>query len=315
MSKTKQRCAGPESTIHDERRDPSTRLLELRQMEIDFIPHPAFESNRLQNSEKAAQIMGKLCGSIEGLNDLPTHLRRMCEFELLTHEQEMTLFREMNYLKSQAYARREALGSDDAPHEEVEAIHELLAGARLIRDHIIQANMRLVISIIKKSVTPLQSFDDLLSDGIVTLMQAVEKFDFDRGFRFSTYAYRSISRNVYRKCGALQKEEARLTRRVEDLEAEPATARNSSALTDQIWSNIRDLTTWMLGKLDAREQVIIRSRYALGAQQTIRTCQDLADSMGISKERVRQIEQRAIAKLQAMASQYDMDELFGATMA
>ena len=58
--------------------------------------------------------------------------------------------------------------------------------------------MRLVMSIVKKFVTPQQAFDELLSDGILTLMQAIEKFDFDRGFRFSTYAYRSIARNAYR---------------------------------------------------------------------------------------------------------------------
>ncbi len=58
----------------------------------------------------------------------------------------------------------------------------MLGQARAIRDHIIQANLRLVMSIVKKFVTPSQSFDELLSEGTVTLMQAVEKFDFDRGF-------------------------------------------------------------------------------------------------------------------------------------
>ena len=67
-------------------------------------------------------------------------------------------------------------------------VERFLAAAQAIRDHIIKANMRLVISVVKKFVTPQHSFDDMLSDGIYSLMQAVDKFDFDRGFRFSTYA-------------------------------------------------------------------------------------------------------------------------------
>ena len=58
--------------------------------------------------------------------------------------------------------------------------------------------MRLVISIVKKFVGPQHSFDDMLSDGTMSLMHAVDKFDYDRGFRFSTYAYRAIARNAYR---------------------------------------------------------------------------------------------------------------------
>ena len=69
--------------------------------------------------------------------------------------------------------------------------------------------MRLVIAIVKKFVTPKHSFDDLLSDGIVSLMQAVDKFDYSRGFRFSTYAYRAIARNAYRTITDQQKMESR----------------------------------------------------------------------------------------------------------
>ena len=48
--------------------------------------------------------------------------------------------------------------------------------------------MRLVISVVKKFVTPQHSFDEMLSDGIMTMLYAIDKFDYDRGFRFSTYA-------------------------------------------------------------------------------------------------------------------------------
>ena len=85
-------------------------------------------------------------------------------------------------------------------------------------------------------------------------------------------------------------------------------------MTEGVWSNLRDLMSSMLGDLDRREQFIIRSRYALGAHRKVRTFQSLADKLGVSKERVRQLEQRAMCKLRAMAAEYEMDELFTASM-
>ena len=85
-------------------------------------------------------------------------------------------------------------------------------------------------------------------------------------------------------------------------------------MTDQVWSNLRDLTATMLNKLDRREQFIIRGRYALGAHRKACTFQELANRLGVSKERARQLEQRAVAKLRNMAAEFEMDELFGAAM-
>ena len=154
----------------------------------------------------------------------------------------------------------------------------------------------------------------MLSDGILTLMQAVEKFDYDRGFRFSTYAYRSIARNAYRTVTSARAEEARFTRDAEDCAFEQEADQSTSTMTDNVWSNLRDLTASMLNELDRRERFIIRSRYALGAHRKVRTFQYLADKLGVSKERVRQLEQRAVGKLKAMASELEMDDIFGAAM-
>ena len=62
--------------------------------------------------------------------------------------------------------------------------------------------------------------------------------------------------------------------------------------------------------LDRRERLIIRSRYALGSHRRVRTFQDLADRLGISKERVRQLEQRALGKLRALAAERDFHSLY-----
>ncbi|MCA9123803.1 MAG: sigma-70 family RNA polymerase sigma factor [Planctomycetaceae bacterium] len=291
------------------------RALTILRTEIDFIPNPEFRTDDFSDTKFVDATLADLQSSSNAPADLPAHLRRMCDSDLLTHEQETALFREMNYLKFRANSLRSRIDPDTVDDRAIKAIETLLQRAQTIRDHIIQSNTRLVMSIVKKFVTPQQSFDEMLSDGIFTLMQAVEKFDYDRGFRFSTYAYRSIARNAYRTVTTARNEEARFTRDAEEWAFEQEDDQAASGMADQVWGNLRELTASMLEQLDRRERFIIRSRYALGAHRKVRTFQCLADKLGVSKERVRQLEQRAVAKLRTMAAEFDIDDLFSAAMA
>jgi len=148
----------------------------------------------------------------------------------------------------------------------------------------------------------------LLSDGIGTLINAVDKFDFDRGFRFSTYAYRSIARNAYRSIADRQKENSRFTSS-ENGAIEIADEGSTASLDEKTWHTLREMLAAMMHKLDRRERFIIRGRFALGAHRKVRTFQCLADKLGVSKERVRQLEQRAVTKLRNMAAEHRLDEV------
>ena len=285
------------------------RALELLRKEIDFIPNREFHAETDDPSELVATTLHTGSQPVQADIDLPAHLKRMCDCQLLAPHQERELFREMNLLKYRANLLRSRIDPDEADGTKLDAIESLLAQAQQIRDHLIKANMRLAISIVKKFVTPQQSFDDLLSEGVVILMKAVEKFDFDRGFRFSTYAYRSIVRHVYRTVNLAQKEESCFTRDAEEWAFEDAESRNSASMGDQVWSTLRELMGSMLDRLDRRERFIIRSRYALGAHRKVRTFQYLANKLGVSKERVRQLEGRAVSKLRTIASEFKVNDL------
>jgi RNA polymerase primary sigma factor len=215
----------------------------------------------------------------------------------------------MNYLKYRANALRESVDEDNPNMNALEQIESLLAHARSTRDRIVRANMRLVISIVKKYVTPQYSFDELLSEGILTLMQAVDKFDYDRGFRFSTYAYRSIARHAFRSVTQRQQESSRFVTESDEAVFDENGEAGSSWMDEKTWHRLRGLLSKMLQRLDRRERLIVRARFALGAHRKVSTFQSLADRLGISKERVRQLEQRAMTKLRAMATELDLAEI------
>ena len=282
----------------------------LLQQEIDFIDNPDFrkaslEREVMREAEENAAVEG--IDSSTKLGELPSHLARLCDADLLTAEEEQVLFRQMNFCKFKANSLRRRLKVDTPDPELISRIDGLLSNAEKVRDRIIRSNMRLVISIVKKFVSPSFSFDELLSDGIVTLMNAVEKFDYSRGFRFSTYAYRSIARNAYRQVMDRKKEMSRCCN-VADGSVEGTLEESGTASMDEkTWERLRSMLAGFMGRLDKRERLIVKARYALGHHRKIQTFQSIADKLGVSKERVRQLEQRAVGKLQKMAGETDAE--------
>ena len=80
----------------------------------------------------------------------------------------------------------------------MDLVEKLYDEAVATKNQIIRANLRLVVSIAKRHVGPAENFFELVSDGNMSLMRAVEKFDFARGYKFSTYASWAIMKNFAR---------------------------------------------------------------------------------------------------------------------
>ena len=105
----------------------------------------------------------------------------------------------MNYLKYKAAKLREQARCRPGPSAALmDQIEELYEEAVATKNQIIRANLRLVVSIAKRHVGPAENFFELVSDGNMSLMRAVEKFDYARGYKFSTYASWAIMKNFAR---------------------------------------------------------------------------------------------------------------------
>ncbi len=114
-------------------------------------------------------------------NDVPPYLASLYEVPLLTREQEVHLFRKMNYLKYKASTLRARADVSLSESSWLNQIEQLYEESVATKNQIITANLRVVVSIAKRYVGPAGDFSELVSDGNVSLIKAVEKFDFSRG--------------------------------------------------------------------------------------------------------------------------------------
>ena len=169
--------------------------------------------------------------------------------------------------------------------------------------------MRLVMSVAKKFVDSRNTFDELFSEGVVALLRAVEKFDVERGFRFSTYATTAIRHQIYRwktRDGRRQKEFS--TNADESLRAAQFSA-EEGVMRESATSRINEVLEEMLSRLDSRERLVVSGRFGLDSSGVKETFASLGETLNISKERARQITERAVAKLRVMAREFGLDEL------
>jgi RNA polymerase primary sigma factor len=238
---------------------------------------------------------------------------------------------------------------------DVENAHERMS---LEKNRFIEHNLKLVVAIAKDYRNLGLSFPDLIQEGNLGLIRAVEKFDHRRGFKFSTYAVwwirqalvRAIQNHsrtirlpshVHDRLQRSQRVRAELTgklgrepspaelapelgtdagslealdllsreaislessvagteKRLEDFVSDPGASAPDNGLDGE---RMRSGVGNLIGVLTSREQLILRLRYGLGGEEE-HTLEQIGQSLGLSRERVRQLEARALKKLRETA--------------
>ncbi len=232
---------------------------------------------------------------------------------LLNRQQEASLFQRYNYLKFLAAAQRQQIQRGRPKTARLNRIQKLLEQADQVKKIIIEANMPLVISIAGKHLTPALTMSELVSEGSVALMAAVEKFDYMRGYRFSTYASWAIVKDFARMIPAEAKRRDRAGGT--DFANLPVNLRLDQ-LPDvyAVEKAQGDLRKIIENNLDQREQYIILNHYAIDPgviKKKPMTLKQIGDELDLSKERIRQIELQALQKLRQSLSPEQFDLLTG----
>lgn len=233
--------------------------------------------------------------------DLPPYLQALYRTPLLTREQEADLFRRYNYLKYKAGKAIAQVNAKKASATEVANIESLMDRIELMRQRIIRANLRLVVSIAKRHVGYSDSFFEVVSDGNMSLMRAAEKFDFARGYKFSTYASWAVMKNYARSIPEDRYRKARwVTGQELVLESVADAGEKDVPASDR--QHVQQAIEAGLDELSDREREVLRGHFGLGKSAQPVTLEQLGKKLGVTKERVRQIEQKALARLREVLS-------------
>lgn len=241
-------------------------------------------------------------------NEVPIPARP-AEWRALTVDEEQLLFQQMNLALYRAECLRRDLvtrdDEEDSTVDECREIERLTQRAQSIRDELLHAFHKLNLSLAGRFTNRLNTFDELASEGFVVLLRAIARFNPERGFRFSTYAMHAIRRRMLRFVKSKQR--LRLAEKCWDDDAENGDAgRWTLAYEQRITETIAKLEQ-LLARLSPRERYVLRSRFGWGREFDARTLQQVADEYGVSRERVRQLESRALKKLRAMVKDLKLE--------
>jgi RNA polymerase primary sigma factor len=218
----------------------------------------------------------------------------------LSAEQETRLFQRMIDSRRRAESLRKLLIGERANPQIREAIQRHGRAVTELRNYLVRVFSKLAASVASRYVSHEFRLDELLSEAHITLLRAVELFDPDRGYRFSTYATNAIRHNLHRYINNQHKARTMASPAVEP-ESLADETEGCPRRREQEYRVRMDRISHWIRQLDTREQTILESRYGLSHDSHTTTLQCLADQLGVSRERIRQLERRAIAKLQGMA--------------
>ena len=339
-------------------------LEDLDGIAADALPHDRAEENGAILPKPRPRVvsipmsLGGGNGDTQATDPVRAYLKEIGRVSLLSPELEVLCARKIEAGQEAAaeLAAERASGTfDKMPFEERRAAERAIHEGSEAKDLLIEANLRLVVSIAKRYRNRGMAFLDLIQEGNLGLMRAVEKFDYRRGFKFSTYATwwirQAITRAVADQARTIRipvhmvetinkivrtqhqlalelgreptveeisartqfpvervRELQRISQDTISLE-QPISEEEDFSLSDLIEDHTAevpvDAATRMLlneavkralSELTEREQEVVRLRFGLDDGR-IRTLEEVGQIFGVTRERIRQIEMKTLAKL------------------
>lgn len=221
---------------------------------------------------------------------------------LLTAKQEAALFLQFNYCRYRVVQLRDRIaGQDEVNPDDARELLSWHARAETYRTQIADTNLALVLAMAKRTRMNEMDFADLVSEGNMALLRAIDKFDVTRGFKFSTYACRAILK-------AFSRNGMKLTRyrQMFPTDFDPNMERSTHVEDkrqdheDDCVDELRDIIQSNRAELTQIEQEVIEHRFAIGKPQDEArpmTLEEVGRIIGVTKERVRQIQNKALDKI------------------
>ncbi len=285
-------------------------LNQIMGQEQDFIDSPAFEEKAAEKKiyDEAPEIQKPDTSWYHPVMDdlsssSKTRTVKSAQQVILTGAEEKVLFHQFNYARFRVWKIQQDVWetpSKKPTPDQAEDILRWYRRADVIREQIAETNLALVLAMAKRTRMSEVDFADLVSEGNMALLRAVDKFDAGRGYKFSTYACRAILKAFSRQGMKLSKYRQRFPtdfdpklERSNYLETKRATFEKDAAeeVKRIVLDNRADLTDV--------ERTVIEHRFGLelGENEKPMTLEQVGQIIGVTKERVRQIQNKAMEKI------------------
>lgn len=288
-------------------------VTEVRASMLLDAPIAYMDSEEFHQADADEIILGpppeveKKSKAVKAPPGLPPYLASLYTVALLTREEEGYWFRKMNYLKFKANELQQQIDPRRPRTRELDQLDELMREATKVKNFLIRSNLRLVVSIAKRHMKPSTNFFEMVSDGNMSLMRAIEKFDYSKGNKFSTYATWAIMKNYARSIPAENRVLDRFRTGNDEVFYFSEDERGSQFKDEITNSRQHDVIMSILENLDDREKRIILHRYGLEKGTEPETLEQVGSRFGVTKERIRQIEARAMQKIRKIASEENLE--------
>jgi len=284
-------------------------LTQIMAGEQDFIDSPAFYEEEADRKiyDEAPDIQKPDTSwyhpVMDDLSSTRNRTVKSAQQVILTGAEEKVLFHQFNYARYRIWKLQHEVWGTPTRQPAAEQAEEILKWYRLsdtIREQIAETNLALVLAMAKRTRMSEVDFADLVSEGNMALLRAVDKFDAGRGYKFSTYACRAILKAFSRQGMKLSKYRQRFPtdfdpklERSNFLEVKRSTFEKDAA------EEVKRIVIENRADLSDVERTVIEHRFGLesGELEKPMTLEQVGQIIGVTKERVRQIQNKAMEKI------------------
>jgi len=266
--------------------------------EVDYVPHRSFGLARTERElfgPEAESIQVPPWRQYRAVEDpAPPAPKRKCQ---LTASQEAVLFLRYNYARHRlaklVTAQRKRFARSRVP--------QMLTWYRRALENraaLANANMALVVAMAKRARINTVDFAELVSEGNMALLRALEKFDVSRGFKFSTYACRAILKAFSRLASKTANYRQRFPTEYDPgMEQSDEIDRRRTDQRELVMEDLQRVLLKNTADLSDVERKVVAARFAVAGESKALTLEQVGRLVGLSKERVRQVQNEALGKL------------------
>src|SRR5256886_13396528 len=222
--------------------------------------------------------------------------------QLMSGAEERMMFLRFNYSKLRLCQLQKKVKRDGLTRDLAEQVVEWHRRFEHFREYLVRTNLALVLAMAKRTRLGDIDFAEIVSEGNMALIRAVDKFSVDRGFKFSTYACRAILKAFSRTAQKHSKQRTRFPVEFDpDMEKSDWVDKKRDVVEEDCIDELKQIVDRNLAELSDTEQTVLRRRFNWQQQEeSPLTLEEVGKIIGVTKERVRQIQNKALAKIRKL---------------